>query len=95
MTATATQTVAINPVMSAAVAASWTNPETIARRTQRFTALVTIDGKVETFRSVPAALEALGVTKGGRAIRAEARDHGVAVIEVNGKSVAITTLAVH
>jgi hypothetical protein len=85
-----------NPVMSAAVAASWTVPEVAAARSKRYAATVqkTPGGPLEMFPSVPAALRALGVFVGQRSIRAAARDCEQVNLEVDGKIVVLAALEI-
>lgn len=85
-----------NPVMSAAVAASWTVPEVAAARSKRYAATVqrTPGGAVEMFPSVPAALRALGVLIGQRSIRAAARDCERVELEVDGQVIVLAALEI-
>ncbi len=86
---------ALNTVMSAAVAASWTVPEVAAARSKRYAATVQRNGGViEMFSSVPAALRELGVMIGQRSIRAAARDCEFVELEVDGAKVILSALEI-
>jgi hypothetical protein len=83
-----------NAAISASAVASWAVPEVAAARSKRYAASVQIGERVEMFKSVPAALRALGVESGWRSVRAAARDCQYVELEVDGQKAVITALEV-